>query len=99
MIMFVIRFIRKARREENKVVENINEDEFDNLDDGDLEEDEDLDNDTKLEKLRELATEFPEKLAAIMEDWLKEQEDDDNKQTEEAETELEEDIVLEEVPS
>tara|TARA_B100000427_G_scaffold216205_1_gene180587 strand:+ start:3656 stop:5284 length:1629 start_codon:yes stop_codon:yes gene_type:complete len=99
MIMFVIRFIRKARREENKVVENINEDEFDNLDDGDLEEDEDLDNDTKLEKLRELATEFPEKLAAIMEDWLKEQEDDDNKQTEEAETELEEDFVLEEVPS
>ena len=34
-----------------------------------------------------------------MEDWLKEQEDDDNKQTEEAETELEEDFVLEEVPS
>ena len=99
IIIFVIRFIQKTRGEQNKVIENINEDEFDNLDDGDLEEDEDLDNDTKLEKLRELATEFPEKLAAIMEDWLKEQEDDDNKQTEEAETELEEDFVLEEVPS
>ncbi|MBE32984.1 hypothetical protein CL647_02520 [bacterium] len=99
IIIFVIRFIRKARREENKVVENINEDEFDNLDDGDLEEDEDLDNDTKLEKLRELAVEFPEKLAAIMEDWLKEKEDDSNEQTEEAQTELEEDFVLEEVAS
>ena len=97
--MIQIRFIRKARREENKVVENINEDEFDNLDDGDLEEDEDLDNDTKLEKLRELAVEFPEKLAAIMEDWLKEKEDDSNEQTEEAQTELEEDFVLEEVAS
>ena len=99
IIMFVIRFIRKARREENKVVENINEDEFDNLDDDDLEEDKDLDNDTKLEKLRELAVEFPEKLAAIMEDWLKEKEDDSNEQAEEAQTELEEDFVLEEVPS
>ena len=40
-----------------------------------------------------------EEYRATMEDWLKEQEDDDNKQTEEAETELEEDFVLEEVPS
>ncbi len=94
ILVYLVQFLRNKMKQEKKIVDNINEDEFDDID---SEEESEVDNETKLNQLKELALETPEKLAAIMEDWLNS--DMAEETGNESQNEVEEDLVLEEVNS
>ena len=92
IIMMIIRYIINKRKEKQSLIEDVDDNEFEMIDD--LEKNDDSikeSNNKKLEQVKELAQTTPEKLATIMEDWLKEQAIEDEN--------AEEELVLEEASS
>tara|TARA_B100000700_G_C14949312_1_gene810843 strand:- start:862 stop:1470 length:609 start_codon:yes stop_codon:yes gene_type:complete len=74
IIMMIIRYIINKRKEKKSLIEDVDDNEFEMIDDlGKKDDSIKESNNKKLEQVKELAQTTPEKLATIMEDWLKEQ--------------------------
>tara|TARA_B100000427_G_scaffold50538_1_gene38543 strand:- start:2356 stop:3957 length:1602 start_codon:yes stop_codon:yes gene_type:complete len=87
-IIMVVRYFLSNREKQKMILEDIDAKEFEKLDETDEDEEQLNDYNEKLEQVKDIAKTTPEKLAEIMEQWLKEE-------VKEASVE-EEDLVLEE---